>query len=89
MKNDYTVLPISEYLDKTTAGFLGQLVGFFSGYEFVFTQDGKARVAMPDEWFEMCNGPYANPNPHKAIPTSFCLTKKAACGKRGMMTITV
>lgn len=65
MKDNYTVLPISEYLDKTTAGFLGQLVGFFSGYEFVFTKDGKARVAMPDEWFEMCNGPYANPNPHK------------------------
>lgn len=65
MKKEYTVLPIPEYLDKTTAGFLGQLVGFFSGYEFVFTEDGKARIAMPDEWFEMCNGPYAGPNQHK------------------------
>lgn len=62
---DYKILPVSEYIDRTTAGFLGQLVGFFSGYEFVFTKDKRAHVGMPDEWFEMCNGPYANPNPHK------------------------
>ena len=61
----YTILSKEEYMDRTTAGFLGQLVGFFSGYEFVYWGDGRARVAMPDSWFEMCNGPYANPNPHK------------------------
>ena len=61
----YNILSQEEYMDRTTAGFLGQLVGFFSGYEFVYWSDGKARVAMPDSWFEMCNGPYANPNPHK------------------------
>ena len=66
MSDKYKILPISEYIDRTTSGFLGQLVGFFSGYEFVFTKDKRAYVAMPDDWFEMCNGPYANPNPHKS-----------------------
>ncbi len=62
---DFYVLPVDTYRDKTTAGFLGELVGFFSGFEFVYWSDGRLRVAMPDDWFEICNGPYANPNPHK------------------------
>ena len=30
-----------------------------SGYEYVRLPNGRGRVAMPDEWFALCNGPYA------------------------------
>ena len=60
--DDYNVISIEEYRDKTLCGFLSQMVGFLSGYEFVANSDGTARVAMPDSWFEMCNGPYAEHN---------------------------
>ena len=36
-----------------------------SGYEFARNSDGTARIAMPDSWFEMCNGPYAEHNSRK------------------------
>ncbi len=62
--SEFRILSVSEYLDKTTAGFLGQMVGFFSGYEFV-TRDGAPYVAMPDDWYRLCGGPYAEPNSHK------------------------
>ncbi len=61
---EYVELPVEVYKDKTTAGFLGELVGFLSGYEFVYS-GSSPYVAMPDAWFELINGPYANPNPHK------------------------
>lgn len=59
---DYNVISIEEYLDKTTSGLLAQFVGFLSGYEFARDSDGNPRLAMPDSWFEICNGPYAEPN---------------------------
>lgn len=64
----YYVLSKADYMDKTTSGFLAQLVGFLSGYEFARNSDGSVRIAMPDSWFEMCNGPYAEyttRNPHE------------------------
>ena len=63
--NLYHVITKEEYLDKTTAGFLAQLVGFLSGYEFVTLSSGRCRVAMPDNWFEYINGPYAGNTLHK------------------------
>ncbi len=61
---EYNVISIEDYIDKTTSGLLGQFVGFLSGYEFVYDSDGTPRTALPEEWFEICNGPYADPNPH-------------------------
>ncbi|MBE6641131.1 MAG: S-layer homology domain-containing protein [Ruminococcaceae bacterium] len=63
-ENGYYVLPIATYEDKTKAGLLAQFVGFTSGYEFVQNSDGSATLSMPDEWFELCNGPFAEPNAH-------------------------
>lgn len=62
---EYRLLSVAEYVDKTTAGFLAQLVGTLSGYEFVTLPGGRGRVAMPDSWFAMCQGPYAKKNEHK------------------------
>ena len=59
---EYNVLPIEDYRDKTMLGFLAQPVGFLSGYEFAKNSDGSMRIAMPDDWFAMCNGPYAELN---------------------------
>nr|MBQ5811041.1 ADP-ribosylglycohydrolase family protein [Clostridia bacterium] len=53
------VISKADFLDKTTAGFISQLVGTLSGYEFKTLPSGRCQVAMPDEWFELCNGPYA------------------------------
>lgn len=54
----------SVYLDKTTAGFVSQIVGMLSGYEYVRLANDRCRVAMPDDWFELCNGPYAGNDKH-------------------------
>lgn len=35
-----------------------------SGYEYVRLANDRCRVAMPDEWFELCNGPYAGNDKH-------------------------
>jgi len=67
-ENGYYVLPIETYKDKTMAGLMAQFAGFLSGYEFTRNSDGSATVAMPDSWYEMCNGPYAernSRNPHE------------------------
>ncbi len=67
-ENGYYVLPIETYKDKTMAGLMAQFTGFLSGYEFARNSDGTFRLAMPDDWFELCNGPYAEPNsrnPHE------------------------
>ncbi|MBQ1212154.1 MAG: ADP-ribosylglycohydrolase family protein [Clostridia bacterium] len=63
---EYKVLSKADYIDKTTAGFIGHVVGVLTGYEFV-TLPGtdRGRVGMPDDWFDICAGPYAGPNPHK------------------------
>ena len=60
--NDYEYISIEEYRDKTLAGHIAQYVGFLSGYEFARDSAGNIRVGMPDSWFEICNGPYAEPN---------------------------
>ncbi|MBQ5390543.1 MAG: ADP-ribosylglycohydrolase family protein, partial [Clostridia bacterium] len=60
--DDYNVLSIEDYKDKTMLGFLSQMVGFLSGYEFARSSNGTPLIAMPDSWFEMCNGPYAELN---------------------------
>jgi len=61
----YQVLSKEEYLDKTTAGFLGQLAGFLSGFEFKTLPDGqRCRVGMPDDWFEYLKGPYSGNTAH-------------------------
>ena len=64
IENGYYVLSVEDYEDKTLAGFMGQLAGFLSGYEFARNSDGSPKVAMPDTWFDLCNGPYANHNPN-------------------------
>jgi len=60
--DDYRVLSVEDYIDKTSSGHISQYVGFLSGYEFARDSSGNIRVAMPDTWFEICNGPYAEPN---------------------------
>ncbi len=67
-KDGYYVLTVEEYKDKTKGGFLAEIAAFLSGYEFARNSDGTARLAMPDSWFELCNGPYAertSRNPHE------------------------
>ncbi|MBQ4151200.1 MAG: S-layer homology domain-containing protein [Clostridia bacterium] len=58
----YNVISIEDYEDKTFAGFMAQFTGFLSGYEFARASDGTPRLAMPDSWFELVNGPYAEYN---------------------------
>ena len=58
----YNLLSVEEYKDKTLAGHIAQYVGFLSGYEFARDSSGNIRIGMPDSWFEICNGPYADPN---------------------------
>ncbi len=69
MKNSapdgFRVISKKDYLDKTRAGFISQITGFLSGFEFVSLTKKRFRVAMPDDWFEYLKGPYADPNPHK------------------------
>jgi len=67
-ENGYYVLTVDEYKDKTKGAFLAEIAAFLSGYEFARNSDGTARLAMPDDWFELCNGPYAertSRNPHE------------------------
>ncbi len=61
-ESGYNVISIEEYEDKTFAGFMAQFTGFLSGYEFARASDGTPRLAMPDSWFELLNGPYAEHN---------------------------
>lgn len=58
----YRTLPVETYRDKTLAGFLSQLIGFLTGFEFSVDSSGEPRIAMPDSWFQICQGPYAVPN---------------------------
>ena len=78
VENGYYVLSADTYMDKMKSGFLAQIVGFMSGYEFAQNADGTARIAMPDNWFEMCNGPYATYNSRNPKETK--LTKNAQTG---------
>ncbi len=61
-ESGYNVISIADYEDKTFAGLMAQFVGFLSGYEFARASDGTPRLAMPDSWFELLNGPYAEYN---------------------------
>ena len=56
----YHIISKEEYYDKTTAGFLSQLVGFLSGHEYSKSSDGKCAVAMPDSKFRYLDGLYAS-----------------------------
>lgn len=60
---EYYRITKADYLDKTTAGYLSQIAGFLSGFEFVW-REGELYVGMPDDWYEFMHGPYAAPNPH-------------------------
>ena len=64
IENGYYVISIEDYKDKTFAGYMAQFTGFLSGYEFARNSDGSPKIAMPDSWFDLCNGPYANHNPN-------------------------
>lgn len=68
----YYVLSVADYLDKTTAGFLSQITGFLSGYEFV-RENGKLLVGMPDDWYSFMAGPYAVYNPRNGHETKLRL----------------
>ena len=59
----YKELSKEEYRNKTLGGLLGQFAGFLSGYEFVWS-GSEPRVAMPLEWFDFLNGPYAGNYEH-------------------------
>ncbi|MBQ2325149.1 MAG: ADP-ribosylglycohydrolase family protein [Clostridia bacterium] len=75
-ESEYTVLSKEDYYSKTAAGFLSQLVGTLSGFEFVTLAGGRCRVAMPDSWFVYCKGPYADPNPNKKHTDKHLLNSK-------------
>ncbi len=66
--DDYNVISVTRYLDKTKLGFLSQIVGFLSGYEFARDPaTNLPMIAMADSYFELCNGAYADHkdiNPH-------------------------
>ena len=64
IENGYYVISVEDYKDKTMAGFMAQFTGFLSGYEFARNSDGSPKIAMPDSWFDLCNGPYAAHNPN-------------------------
>ena len=61
--SQYNYISIEDYRDRTLAGHIAQYVGFLSGYEFARDSSGNPRIGMPDSWFEICNGPYAEHNP--------------------------
>ena len=62
--NDYYVLSKADYMDKTTAGFLGHIIGFLSDYKYVWNKDGSPRVALPEEWWlGICRGNDVAGNP--------------------------
>ena len=63
--DDYYVLSKADYMDKTTAGFLGQIIGFLSDYKYVWNKDGSPRVALPEEWWlGICRGNDVAGNPY-------------------------
>ena len=63
--DDYYVLSKADYMDKTTAGFLGQMIGFLSDYKYVWNKDGSPRVALPEEWWlGICRGNDVAGNPY-------------------------
>ncbi len=61
---DYYVLSKADYMDKTTAGFLGHIIGFLSDYKYVWNKNGSPRVALPEEWWlGICRGNDVAGNP--------------------------
>ena len=62
---DYYILTKEEYMDKTTAGFLGQIIGFLSDYKYVWNSNGTPKIAMPDTWWlGICRGNDVAGNPY-------------------------
>ncbi len=62
---DYYVLSKADYMDKTTAGFLGQMIGFLSDYKYVWNKNGTPRIALPEEWWlGICRGNDVAGNPY-------------------------
>ncbi|MBQ2119138.1 MAG: hypothetical protein II192_08775, partial [Clostridia bacterium] len=49
----FRTLSVETYRDKTRAGFLSQLIGFLTGFEFSVDSSGEPRIAMPDSWFQI------------------------------------
>ncbi|MBQ7171803.1 MAG: ADP-ribosylglycohydrolase family protein [Clostridia bacterium] len=74
----YRALSVETYRDKTLAGFLSQLIGFLTGFEFSVDSSGEPRIAMPDSWFKICQGPYAVYN--KYCKRDSRLVKNASTG---------
>lgn len=72
-EDGYYVISAAEYRDKTTAGYLSQIIGFLSDYKYVWNKDGSPRIAMPDGWWlGICHGNDAQANPfHAKIVKSF------------------
>ena len=58
-EEQFTVISKEDYLSRTTAGFLSQLVGMVTGNEFATLSSGRCIVGLPDTWYEFLNGPYA------------------------------
>ena len=59
---DGITLSKAAYRDKTLAGFLSEVAGVLTGYEFV--RDNTS--PLPDQWFtnDFLNGPYTGSNPY-------------------------
>ena len=63
--SDYYVLSKADYMDKTTAGFLGQIIGFLSDYKYVWNSDGSPKIALPEAWWlGICRGNDVAGNPY-------------------------
>lgn len=60
---EYRTISKAEYLDRTLAGLIAQPAGVLTGYEFIWN-NGAPYLGMPDEWFDLVNGPYAGNYEH-------------------------
>ncbi len=62
---DYYIISAEDYRDKTTAGFLSQMIGFLSDYKYVWNSDMTPKICMPDTWWRgICTGNDAPDNPY-------------------------
>ncbi|MBQ2325141.1 MAG: ADP-ribosylglycohydrolase family protein, partial [Clostridia bacterium] len=63
--DDFYIITAEEYRDKTTAGFLSQMIGFLSDYKYVWNSDMTPKICMPDTWWRgICTGNDAPDNPY-------------------------
>ncbi|MBQ2734135.1 MAG: ADP-ribosylglycohydrolase family protein [Clostridia bacterium] len=62
---DFYIISAEDYRDKTTAGFLSQMIGFLSDYKYVWNSDMTPKICMPDTWWRgICTGNDAPDNPY-------------------------